>query len=366
MLPALLAGAACGAQQQVPYDRVVTGEPSCVECEIRVVDRVALGHVDDEVSPAGPVRVALAGDGGFYLISDHLPLPGILRYAPDGTFLEMLGRQGDGPGEMGRSWRLGGAADGTLLIYDLPRAAMHVFGPDGAWLRTLQPVNPVLFGPLPVGDTIFAIVPAGARPREVPDREVVLYDAHDGTVLGGVGPPSPFVAGQPSGVSSMAAGTGGRIWLGRGGTGVIEEWTLTNELVGTLEWDEGWPGFARSDGRTAAFLAGQLWQDPESGLLWVVSNSPDPTYVAPPPPRVEPGQPLPSGMLDPAGLNARHSPIVSVVDPAGGQVLTHMMLDLYVHAVLADGRLVVMHEEENGYQWAEVLRLELSGAPERR
>lgn len=53
------------------------------------------------------------------------------------------------------------------------------------------------------------------------------------------------------------------------------------------------------------------------------------------------------------------------VDPDRGQVLAHRMLDAYVHAVLLDGRLVVMDEAESGYQWAEVLRLELVGLPAR-
>jgi hypothetical protein len=351
--------------EQAVQERVVTGVPACESCEIRVVGRVVLGSMDDPVSPAGQVRAALGGEGEFFVISDQLPLPGVPTYGPNGAFRGVLGRSGEGPGEMGRPWRLGGAADGTLFVYDLPRGAVHVFDPDGVWQRTLRPVVPPIHGPVPVDDSVMVLVPGSARPMEVPDREVVLYDVRTARVLGGVGPIGHLVPGQPRGVTAVAAADGGSMWLVKGASGVVERWTVSGEHVNTLRWEDGWARFARADRRTAAFLGAQLWQDPQSGLLWIVSNSPDPSYVAPPPRPVAPGQPLPTDLLDPASLNARHSPIVSVVDPARGQVLVHLTLDHYVHAVLSDGRMVVMNESETGYQYAEVLQLRLTGLSDR-
>lgn len=366
VLACFLSGTDAGAAQQSVQDRVVTGEPSCETCEIRIVDRVALGSIDDEVSPSGSVRVVLGRNDGFYLISDNLPLPGVMSYAPSGEFRGILGREGEGPGEMGRSWRLGSTPDGSLYVYDVLQAAVHVFGAEGDWQRTVRPVVSPLHGPVPLGDSILAIVPGSVRPPEVPDREVVLYHSHTGEILGGVGPVGPFVSGQPTSVSAVADGGDGTIWLARGGAEVIERWTASSQEAGALRWEEGWVRYARPDGRTAVFLGAHLWQDTENGLLWVVSNSPDPSYVAPPPSGLEPGQPLPVGYMDPASLNARHSPIVSVVDPERGQVLAHRMMDRYVHSVLGDGRLVVVNESETGYQWAEVLTLQLSGRADTR
>jgi hypothetical protein len=353
---------AAAAGQQASQDLVVTGEPSCEACLIRIADRVVLGSIEDGASPAGQVQVATGGDGDFYLTSQGLPLPGLLRYASDGAFKGIWGRRGQGPGEMGLPWRLGGAEDGTFYVYDAEIGVVHVFDPRGAWERTLRPIVPPVLGPVLIGDSIMALVPGSARLTEVPDRDVVLYDVRTARVLGGVGPVGPFVAGQPATVGAIANGSDGSIWVARGASGVIERWTVSGRLASTLRWEEGWARFARADGRRAAYLGAHIWQDPESGLLWVVSNSPSPS--APPPVRVEPGQPLPSGLLDPRSLNARHSPIVSVVDLAHGKVLAHMVLDRYVHAVLADGRLVVMNESDTGYQWAEVLRLELTGLRE--
>jgi hypothetical protein len=364
VFPVLLLAAACTDEPVLP-DPVVTGEPSCQGCEIRIADRVVLGSIDDSVSPSGRSQVVLGGDGGFFVISEQLALPGVLRYGPDGTFRGVLGRQGQGPGEMGRPWRLGGTSDGVLYVFDVLLSAVHVFGPDGEWERTLRPVVNPIQGPVPVGDSVMAVVAAGAGPSAAADHDVVLHDARSGEILGGLGPERPPEAGRTRVVTSLAPARDGALWLVQGSQGVIERWTLAGERTARLEWAEGWPRFARPDGGTGAFLGGHLWEDPGSGLLWVVSSSPNPSYVAPPADSVVPGQPLPAGFLDPAALNNRHRTIVTVVDPAQGQVVAHRMLDAYVHAVLLDGRLVVMDEAESGYQWVEVLRLELVGLPAR-
>jgi hypothetical protein len=362
LVPALVPAGA-EARQVAAQDLVVAGRPSCEACELRIVERLVLGSIDDAASPSGQVQAAVGGEGDIYLISQGLPLPGLLRYAPDGLFQGIFGRPGQGPGEMGLPWRLGGALDGTVHVFDATMSAVHVFSPAGAWERTLRPIVPPMLGPVPVGDSVVAFVPGSTRGPGVPDQDVVLYHAHTGVLLGGAGPIVPFVAGQPPTVSALAEGRDGSMWVARGARGVLERWTVSGQLGSRLRWEDGWARFARADGGRAAYLGAHLWQDPESGLLWVVSNSPSP--AAPPPVRVEPGQPLPSGLLDPKSLNSRHSPIVSVVDPAQGRVLAHRVLDHYVHAVLADGRLVVMNESDTGYQWVEVLRLELTGWRER-
>lgn len=364
VVPVLFLAAACTEEAVVP-DRVLSGEPSCQACEIRIADRVVLGSMDDSVSPSGRSQVILGEDGGFFLISEQLSLPGVLRYGPDGSFRGVLGRQGQGPGEMGRPWRLGGTSGGVLYVFDALLSAVHVFGPDGEWERTLRPVVNPIQGPVPVGDSVMALVAASTGPSAAAGHDVVLYDARSGELLGGMGPERPPEAGRTRVVTSLAPARDGALWLGQGSLGVLERWTLSGERTSLLEWAEGWPRFARPDGGTGAFLGGHLWEDPGSGLLWVVSSSPNPSYVASPEDTVLPGQPLPVGFLDPAALNNRHRTIVTVVDPDRGQVLAHRMLDAYVHAVLLDGRLVVMDEAESGYQWAEVLRLELVGLPAR-
>ncbi len=361
LLLALVALGSPGAGQEIPPDRVVNGVPVCSDCEIRITSRAVLGSEEDAAGPVGRVQVVMGGGGEFLVVSDHLPLPGVLAYGPDGGFRGVRGREGQGPGEFGRPWRLGGAPDGTVYVFDQFQASVHVFAPEGSWSRTLRPVVSPLHGPLPVSDSILVVVPGGARPPEAPDREIVLYHQRTGAVLGGISPTGAFVPGQPTRISSVAAAHDGSIWVGRGGTGVIERWDLSGRLRTRLEWEEGWARHARPDRRTAAFLAAHLWQDPETGLLWVVSNSPDPSYVAPPVTRPQPGQPLPEGILDPSSLNARHRPIVSVLDPNTGEVIAHRMIDRYVHTVLVDGRLVVMNESASGHQWVEILQLELAG-----
>lgn len=81
-------------------------------------------------------RIALANTG-----TDELRF-----YDADGELLGASGGPGDGPGEFNNSWLLERLSGDTLLIGDRPPWHYEVFGPDGEWVRTIQP-RPRFFNP---------------------------------------------------------------------------------------------------------------------------------------------------------------------------------------------------------------------------
>ncbi len=84
----------------------------------------------------GQIRsLAVAPDGTIYVFDAHATE--LRVYASDGTYLSMLGREGEGPGEYKRPD--GGLAvlpDGRILLRDPGNARISVFAPDGEYLES--------------------------------------------------------------------------------------------------------------------------------------------------------------------------------------------------------------------------------------
>jgi hypothetical protein len=102
----------------------------------------------------------------------------------------------------------------------------------------------------------------------------------------------------------------------------------------------------------------ELWEDPESGLLWVMTLVAQPG-AGPAFPEVQPGAPLPTDFFSPERLREVFNTLISVVDLGDGSVLAHLELDLATSYFLDDGRLLVARENASGFQWAEIVRLGL-------
>lgn len=362
MVAGLLAsvGAASAAAQVVE----VGGAAVCATCRIVIEDRLVLGAADDPEIGGAMVRAALGNGGRVHVISDLLPSPGIRTYDAGGRYSGLVGRPGAGPGEFRHAWRIATGAGGELYVHDTS-GLVQVFGPDGGFRRTLRgPVLPSA-DPVIVGDSLLVIVSAGIRPTEVSDRDVFVYRADTGRLVGGTGPHVP-ADGRRASLAVFASGRE-RIWILHrpGGEHGLERWTLSGTRQLRMTFTPGWhsavPGAARASGATV----GRVWEDTSHGLLWMKSQVDDPSYRSPfPEPR--PGEPFPRYWFDAGEMNRRHDSIISVIDISRGVVLAHLYLDEHVYQFLEDGRLVTMRESEDGYQWVELIRLGLAGHTDAR
>ena len=83
----------------------------------------------------GRVRsLAVASDGTIYAFDSHLKT--LRMYAPDGTYLATIGREGGGPGEYSRpDGGLGVLPDGRVLLRDPGNTRVSVYAPDGEYIE---------------------------------------------------------------------------------------------------------------------------------------------------------------------------------------------------------------------------------------
>lgn len=78
----------------------------------------------------GQVRsIAVSGAGEIFVLDAQAPI--VRAYAPDGSYLRAIGRDGGGPGEYKRPESLAILPDGRLLVRDPGNARINVYDPTG-------------------------------------------------------------------------------------------------------------------------------------------------------------------------------------------------------------------------------------------
>lgn len=98
----------------------------------RLVEELRIGRLEgpEESTFGRIVGLAVAPDGTIYVADQQVPA--LRKYAPDGSYLGLVGGAGEGPGEYSRPD--GGLAvlpDGRIALRDPGNARIQLFGPDG-------------------------------------------------------------------------------------------------------------------------------------------------------------------------------------------------------------------------------------------
>lgn len=101
-----------------------------------------LGGVADEGGGALGLVEEVAFDQAGRLFAFDKDIPGIIVVGPDGDLLHESGREGEGPGEFISPEGFTVLRDGSAVVYDGPRAAFLVFGPEGGFERRVRLQKP--------------------------------------------------------------------------------------------------------------------------------------------------------------------------------------------------------------------------------
>ena len=166
LLVALVSSELAAAQDTV---RVRADGPPLWGIPVRLVQELAIGQLDGPPEYAfGRVYAMAAEPGGAFYVYDFNDRQ-IRRYDARGTFTNLVGKRGGGPGEYQHPGGMAVTRDGLLIVFDPENSRITYFHPDGKVQRDFPVVRPGFFGNDLVTDNlglIYQPVAVGGRLTE--------------------------------------------------------------------------------------------------------------------------------------------------------------------------------------------------------
>ncbi len=325
----------------------LTDQLECPRCQIRLVNSVRLTREDVSVS-APPSAIEVDSKGRIWVaVSDALPKV----YAPDGTFLQFLGRKGAGPFEFAGAYGIARIPGDSMLVFDVDNSRASVVSSDLSVVRSIR--LPSFFHPivsLSWPDTVVvsgAIVTPAAAGWPL---HLVSLGGSDLRVLSSLGyeqgqlrPNSPTDQAQV-----VAQATDGSFWSADVLRYRVSRWSAKGTRLLTFERTASWFATASRDWLgnpntpPPPRIAG-IKEDPK-GLVWVV------THVASKNwrkgwPRVEAGAREVS--VRSIRFDELFSSVVEVIDPQKRTVVARLESERYIVSVLSDGRFAVYSRDSD-------------------
>lgn len=97
----------------------------------RLVEEMRIGGIDvsSEAEFGYVAGIVVAEDGVIWVADGQVHR--VLRFGPDGSFLDQVGREGQGPGEFRRITGIDGFPDGRVAVLDPGNARVSIFSPHG-------------------------------------------------------------------------------------------------------------------------------------------------------------------------------------------------------------------------------------------
>jgi hypothetical protein len=288
----------------------ISSAVTCATCTVSVAKVVTLGRPDDPVTPAPAGGIVRDRQGRFY--TPVFTGDAIVVYGPDGAYMRTLGRRGQGPGEYQEITSITMDARGQIYVFDHTRRITVL---DTA-LRVVRTVVPEILNgrPLLMSDGTF--VESGGAPG--PGRTGVPLHllSSDGRWLRSFGGEAGVVT-PVYGIAlvrQLAAARSGGVWSARLDRYEMEEWDLAGKRRRALRRRADWfyptPG-EETWARGALFpqLAGI--REDERGRLWTIARVP-----------TRPTRPqATSEGSGPARLDASYQTVLEILDPTRGVVV---------------------------------------------
>lgn len=327
---AALPGAECTAgatASRAAADRVLDGSGGFPCRLVAVRTGVRLTPAEDGSRPDPSwTSVALDSRGRIYTAATGQSGPGtVLAWNADGSFRATVGREGQGPGELGGRGlkRVYVGAGDSLIVRDAGR--WSVFGPDLAFGRvmTSTALQRARDHVHPLDDGRFLVTEPA--PGAEPGHWFHVVSA-TGEVVRSFGPADPAAVADhgwdPANLPPRASAYrgGATFWAAPAATAdgeyALEEWSVDGRLLRTLRRTAPWLHEEVAVGPRMTLPAFQLLNQDEAGLLWVLAIVQDPQSR-------DPGEEAPEGERDSAMFDLRWE----VIGPGAGAVLASGVFD---------------------------------------
>jgi len=318
-----MAPASRGAQPVVTIPDAV----SCRTCRLEIrpqFDLVVPAEID--WSSRHPARVRVDASGRFWVFASEGSLPAL--FAPDGRFLQLVGRPGRGPGEFAESFDVLVATRESLLVLDSGTRRATLLDARLRAVRFLSMPHPlwsaeVVHWPA----SLVANSSGGGSSRSASDAlQLVRADARALTLVRSFGPADGELAPGETGFHAMSLSppAGETLWSAGRSAYNLYQWSIAGTLLRTLRRRPAWfPGDVSPNPWT-----GTPTRAPPPKLVGVSSSGPDVLWAF----VLLPGEqwrsawpPLPSGTREIStgalAMDRLHRTRLEAIDPASGRVL---------------------------------------------
>ena len=164
--------------QEVQRARRAQGEEAM---SLRLEEVLAIGSLADDESSFGRIS-DVAWDGrGRLLVADDFG-PHLKVFESDGSYVQTVGREGEGPGEFSAPSKIVVDASDSVYVWDSGQSRIHVFSPDLAFVRRSGVTPPWVVNSMtalePGRIVVTAMTEGEQRPIKVLDKEgAVLHTA---------------------------------------------------------------------------------------------------------------------------------------------------------------------------------------------
>jgi len=138
--------------------------------------------IDDSTLPkdvffVGYGDIAVDGDGNVYVLDSRAK--DIKTFDASGTFLKLIGREGQGPGEFAYPFRLACSRE-RFVVWDMRNMRFALFALEGEPIKSvrhsfLEKGNPIKIRALPTGDFVVGLEKVYRDPKKPQDFSIELY-----------------------------------------------------------------------------------------------------------------------------------------------------------------------------------------------
>ncbi len=214
----------------------------CEDCQLEITELVRLGAADGPGIIESATSLVVWNEGLGYLVSP-MGGTGIKVFDQGGRFVQVFGREGDGPGEF-RSITDVDVIDGQIVVLDSRKRALVILSLEGQYITE----HSYRFQPgrfTPVGGGRIVVTSTNWRSRVI-DHPLHLVDLSSGATI------LEFGAANAGGeltdvernfggmVQGSVASRPGTVWWGAIPNPAVQEWSLEGEFVRTMEGELPW------------------------------------------------------------------------------------------------------------------------------
>ena len=292
---------------------VASGPCPSGDCRIELEHITRVTDADEPGILPVPVVWLQETEAGTF-VSASFDMTQVVEFGVDGRLVGVIGRSGEGPGELLRVRTLVPGPGDTLFVPDMGQGRITMFGPNRAVAGTL----PVPFAPdLVMTDGLFLLA------QQIPRSETIGYPMHlvdrEGRVVRSFGTDEPQYRPDLNHILTrkVALGQDGTVWAMAPARYLLERWDpTTGEQLQSIRIPSDW--FSESIEPTDLAVRPPsrvegLWEDAD-GLVWTIVRDADVDWERP----LRGNETRP---LDQQEYDRLFDWVVEVVDPGSGQVL---------------------------------------------